>query len=88
MIFLQRWTNVASGGLSRGLQDSKFATSDRWQLRQILSEVRIIMERKKRRIQKPDKFSTQKGWSRFRRNGYAVVGDEALLHNSNKEQRT
>ena len=45
------------------------------------------MEREERRVQKPDKFSTQKGWSRFRLNGYVAVGDEALFHNSSKEQR-
>lgn len=33
-------------------------------------------------------FTLGKGWSKFRLNRYAAVGDETLLHNSNKEQRT
>ena len=32
--------------------------------------------------------SLGKGWPRFRLNRYAAIGDEVLLHNSNKEQRT
>ena len=63
------------------------ATSDRWQIWRILSEVRIIVERKKGEFRNRARFLRGKVGPDSKLSGYVATGDEALFHNSRKEQR-